>query len=563
MRKTCTQCQSAFEITDADLAFYDKVSPVFGNKKYLIPPPTLCPDCRQQRRWAFQNQRFLYRRKCSLSGQDIISAYSAEKPLTVLCKEDWLKTDNTDTGREFDFKKPFFEQFGDLFRSTPKAYALQTGEMINSDYTHFAGWQKNCYLIFDAGNCEDCMYGTFMGYCKSCMDVLDLQRNELCYDCVDLSDCYGLMHCTFCRNCSSSAYLFDCIGCKHCIGCVNLRNKEYCIFNKEVGKQEFEKTWKALFKGSFGTQEAMKKRWEEFAVTCPRRAVHNVNAKDCSGDYLVNCENATDCYKCIELRDSKYCQYSALKSNDIWDGSSCGESMSFCYEISASWGTVGQVGISNCCFDAFVFYGGNNVYYSIHCTENCKDLFGCSDLRGKKYCIFNKQYSQKEYETLVPKIIDHMKKTGEWGEFFPVTLSPFGYNESVAQDYFPLNKEETIENGWQWKDRDAKEYLPATFKLPSALKDTPDTIIKETLACTQCTKNYRIAAKELEYYQTHGLPIPRLCPDCRYLVRIARRNPQKLWDRACGKCNKPIKTSYSPERPEIVYCESCYLETVY
>jgi len=31
-----------------------------------------------------------------------------------------------------------------------------------------------------------------------------------------------------------------------------------------------------------------------------------------------------------------------------------------------------------------------------------------------KYCILNKQYSKEEYEELVPKIIEHMQKTGEW-----------------------------------------------------------------------------------------------------------------------------------------------------
>jgi len=37
-----------------------------------------------------------------------------------------------------------------------------------------------------------------------------------------------------------------------------------------------------------------------------------------------------------------------------------------------------------------------------------------------------------------------MMKTGEWGEFFPASLSPFGYNETVAQEYFPLSREEVL-----------------------------------------------------------------------------------------------------------------------
>lgn len=44
---------------------------------------------------------------------------------------------------------------------------------------------------------------------------------------------------------------------------------------------------------------------------------------------------------------------------------------------------------------------------------------------------------------------------------------------------------------------------------------------------------------------------------------MALRNPRKLWKRQCGKCGKEIQTTYSPERPETVYCEGCYLSVVY
>ena len=37
-----------------------------------------------------------------------------------------------------------------------------------------------------------------------------------------------------------------------------------------------------------------------------------------------------------------------------------------------------------------------------------------------------------------------MMKTGEWGEFFPSSLSPFGYNETVAQEHFPMSREEVL-----------------------------------------------------------------------------------------------------------------------
>ena len=84
----------------------------------------------------------------------------------------------------------------------------------------------------------------------------------------------------------------------------------------------------------------------------------------------------------------------------------------------------------------------HHVWYSMNCYDSSY-LFGCDGLRNKQYCIFNKQYTKEEYEVLVTKIIGHMQQTGERGEFFPSSMSSFGYNETVANEYYPINKEES------------------------------------------------------------------------------------------------------------------------
>jgi len=72
--KQCKKCSAKFDITDRDLEFYKKVSPKFpspqpsplGEREFIvyeIPTPTLCPECRQQRRLSFRNERKLYKRK--------------------------------------------------------------------------------------------------------------------------------------------------------------------------------------------------------------------------------------------------------------------------------------------------------------------------------------------------------------------------------------------------------------------------------------------------------------------------------------------------------------------
>ena len=218
--------------------------------------------------------------------------------------------------------------------------------------------------------------------------------------------------------------------------------------------------------------------------------------------------------------------------------------------------------------------------------KNSSNLFGCIGLRHKSYCILNKQYTKEEYEKLVPKIIEHMNKMPyvdkkgrvyKYGEFFPIELSPFSYNETIAQEYFPLTKEQAIEQGYFWYEKPKSEYKP-TIKakdLPDHIKDVKDSITKEIIECASCAKAsedkqnqcqgsgvYRILPQELEFYRKMNLPLPRLCPDCRHYQRIKQRNPLKLYKRKCDKCGKEILTTYSPDRPEIVYCEKCYLEEV-
>jgi hypothetical protein len=159
---------------------------------------------------------------------------------------------------------------------------------------------------------------------------------------------------------------------------------------------------------------------------------------------------------------------------------------------------------------------------------------------------------------------------GEWGEFFPPSLSPFGYNETVAQEYYPLTKEEALSKGFNWSDYEppppqvdrviTREQMK---KLPDNIKDIPDDILNWALTCEVTGKPYRIIKQELAFYREHNLPIPRRHPDQRHKDRMALRNPRKLYDRTCMKCNKPIKTTYAPDRPEIVYCEACYLNEVY
>jgi|AntAceMinimDraft_13_1070369.scaffolds.fasta_scaffold65851_1 hypothetical protein len=62
-----------------------------------------------------------------------------------------------------------------------------------------------------------------------------------------------------------------------------------------------------------------------------------------------------------------------------------------------------------CLFSAELWGNDKSVYYSQFCI-GCSNCFGCIGLRNKQYCIFNKQYENKDkYEEQVAKIIIHMQ----------------------------------------------------------------------------------------------------------------------------------------------------------
>jgi hypothetical protein len=257
------------------------------------------------------------------------------------------------------------------------------------------------------------------------------------------------------------------------------------------------------------------------------------------------------------MRHSQLCGWVA---KDMMDCSSAGKNAEILYEMHGA-----ASGCQHCAFMSFV----NNcqyVYYSEN-MRNCSRCFGCVGLTNKQHCIFNKQYDEKKYNELVSRIIEHMRQTGEYGEFFPVSISPFAYNETFSQEHFPLTKEETLANGWKWKDVTGEPpHVTKSMQgseLPRATADVSDDILDTAILCETTGKPFRIIKQELDFYRREGLPLPRLHPDERHRRRKALRTPYALWTRTCQKCQKEIQTSFGPERPEIIYCENCYLETIY
>ncbi|MEA2113102.1 MAG: hypothetical protein U9P63_00370 [Patescibacteria group bacterium] len=566
--KTCQNCKAKFVIEPEDFEFYKKIG---------VPAPTFCQECRMVRRWSFRDGRMLYKRKIENFDKEVFSSIPPNSPFKVYHSDYWWsdKMDAMKYGREYNFSRPFFVQIKELMHEVGLPHMANI-KIVNSPYCGNVSYLKNCYWVFNTGMSENCAYGIDVIKCRDSYDLIKTNNSELCYELFDCDKCYQVFFSNECKESSNIWFSKNLVDCHNCFGCVNLRHKKYHIFNKSHTKEEYLKKIKELGLGSCKNISELKEKAKKFWLGFPNKFMYGNKNVDVLGNYLNNCKNAKNCFLSRDLEDCSHCQMILFApSKDCYDITIAGGEL--CYELSIGGGyklkfcwLMPPKDLKNLDFGLF------DLEYTVLALDS-SNLFACVGLRHKKYCILNKQYTKEEYNKLVPKIKKHMNdmpytdKKGrvyKYGEFFPIELSPFAYNETIANEYFPLTKEQALERGYNWYDKPKNEYKP-TIKakdLPDNIRDVDDTVLKEIIECDSkhCAGSgvFRIIPQELKFYKKMNLPLPRLCPDCRHRERIKQRNPLKLWKRKCMKCGKEIQTTYSPDRKEIVYCESCYNKEV-
>ncbi|MDH4358662.1 MAG: hypothetical protein OEV37_01775 [Candidatus Berkelbacteria bacterium] len=568
--KTCKQCNEQFIVEDEDLEFYKKIFPTFAGKTYHIPPPTLCPDCRMIRRLLWRNERALYKRKCERTGKEIVSIYSPDKKhFKVWNQDEWYKDnwDPLDFGRTYNSSESFFKQFYELQQNVPRP-AMSFFNCEDCYYCNFVWNAKKCYLCWATMDLENCMYSTRSFESVGCVDCIDTRNSQHCYSCLDCENCYKARYSERCKDCSEISFCFDCRGCKNIYLCTNLRNKQYYIRNKQYSREEYfrvlEKNAGSISRGKQDTAEL--KEMEEKSIH-PEN--YNLKCEDCSGDYLTECKNCSECFLVAKSESSKYILSGNQNINHSYDIYQNVDS-EFSYE------GIGGSGYKNI-FCAWMMRGNDN-YYCNFC-ESCSNCFGCFGLKQKQHCILNKQYSKEEYEKIVSEIIEKMSKDKEWGEYFPSWSAPFCYNETMANTWFPKSRDEAVKLDAKWQDNDyipnySGDYYSPKDKIEEYIgnKEEQEKMVEGVLKCEVSGKPFKIMPQELNFYIENKIAIPTKHYEVRYLERFNLRNPRKLYRRQCmceepghnheGRCKIEFEATYAPDRPEKIYCENCYQKTV-
>lgn len=505
--------------------------------------------------------------------------YPTETPFPVYCTECWW-SDKWDAGsfaRDYDFSKSFFEQLKELLNAVPRIHLMQR-KSVNTPYANHLGECKNVYLSYSIVEGEDIYYSKMIDKSIKIFDSFNSTDSQNCYEIVDSEKDYNCAFLVRSHNCLDSRFLFDCVNCRNCFMSSNLRNKEYMIRNVQYSKDEYQKQIAAFDTKSFTHLENLKAEFGELIRKSIHKYANILKSVNSTGDNLINAKN---CRACFDFHNIENCAH-LFRGFGLKDSADI--DLTVMSELIYEYVTSGR---SNYLvrFAVGSFQAARDTYY----TDSCASVghaFGCVGIRSKERCVLNKQYDQKSYEELVEKIKRHMDempftdavgRVYKFGEFFPAELSPFAYNETMAQEFFPLTKEETRQKGFVWKELEERGYHPdlSSVELQDNLTDVKKDIIGKVIGCAhggkcmeQCVTAFRILPEELQFYQQMNLPLPRLCPNCRHYQRLKQRNPLKLWHRACmcdkahphhtGKCPNEFETSYAPDRSEIVYCEQCY-----
>jgi hypothetical protein len=400
----------------------------------------------------------------------------------------------------------FIEDFRELYLKSPQCGSW-TRASENCDYGDITTTSKDCYMCFNSGGCQNAYYSEDSRKLTDCIDCAFCENCELTYECVD---CDGLNNSNYCQDCHNSFdihYSYDLRRCNNCFGCVGLRDKQYCIFNKQYSKEEYEKAIKELNL----SEEEINTKVEELKLKTPRMYVHQFDTTDCTGDYIYHSKNCHMCFDTRHTEDSGYIIQANLDmgTKDSYDCGPIPTGMDLCYDVAYSHY------LFNC---NHLYWCGSlkDCEYCMNCFES-ENLFGCHYMKNKQdaFYILNQKVDEDYYRETTKKIKELLKEKGIY------TL------------YDLVNKD-----------------------LSEGKVDCPDDQLKRK--CTICSEEFEIVQQEIGFYKKKGIELPVCCPSCRAKQRINLRNERKMHKRTCDGCKNTLISTYPSESKHIVYCLKCY-----
>ncbi len=544
-------CEGIFQITDEDIEFY---------KILKVPPPKQCPTCRRQNRFAFVNSINLYKRDNNAPGKDnkMISFVPPASSLIVYDLKSYKNDfDPYSYATNYKENENFFEQLLELRFKVPQPAIIRDPSNVNSEYSLNGRNLKNGYYVSGGWNSENVWYSVGVNDSRSVMDIFSSHFIENSYELVFCEKCYNCRYLYFSDNCINSQFLYDCNNCIDCFGCVNLRNKSNCIWNIQFTKKEYENKISEINLRSRNFTNQVKEDFWKFVKSHPARAERHERVENVSGVNISNSRNCHDVIDTVLTEHVLHCDQ-IIGHKDSMDASISGGSEKLYQTIG-----VGSKSAN------VKFSFASKFILESEFVINCRNIeycFACIGLENKSYCIFNRQYEKEKYYEELDNIKLSLLKKGEYGEFFPYSMSTFAYNGSLATLAFPLNEDEIIKIGGLWQsdtdtDTQGMSLLP-TEEIPDLIQDVKDEILTKALICRKTGRPFRIVNSELEFYRNYNIPIPDVHPNKRMKDRYNYIGNYRMFNGICSLCKKDIKTMYNSNDNWKLYCDDCYKKEI-
>ena len=520
----CLQCKKQFNISSQVQSLMKRLK--LKDLKY-------CFNCSKQIMLSFWPYGNFYLKKDDLTGENIITTYPPQTKFPIYKRSNWHSDNWQAPQQDYDKNRTYFEQLIELQQKTPHFHALGDADSVNCDYCDDVWSSRNCYYNRSFLECENLHYSYRNIKVKDSIDITFSFNLNNCYDCTYCFDSYNLNYSINSRNCLDSYFLYDCRECEHCFMCYNLRFKKYCIINKQYTKEEYCNLLAAYKLNDFKTIQNLKQKFSEILKNI---ALHkqdlNTKTEECNGNFLDKCKSVENSFL---TQESENCSnfFRGIIDKDSLNISGClrGELNYFVVQSSDLYNCKVMIYCLNC-------------IESEYCDQcyDCKNCFGCVGLKKRQYCILNRQYSEERYYNL----INILKKTKDYGKFFPQIMAYNGYNASLAKFYYSLNNEDIVKFG-------------SFYEEEAVVINQKDAII-----CEATKKPFKLIPQEIEFYQKNNIPTPHHHPDHRNIIRYQFMTAVNEQRGNCRKCQKEIVHYYPLEwNYQNILCNNCYHENIY
>jgi pentatricopeptide repeat protein len=299
------------------------------------------------------------------------------------------------------------------------------------------------------------------------------------------------------------------ISCHNCVMCDWLENQSYCIKNKQYSKEDYQKYTKEILNNKHNF-------WNFYA---------NVNNKwnnywciDTQWEFMLKSQNIQNWYYGLEIKNWKNLLsvgWSKLNTDmyDCFEAWAHGNSDFFW--VMNAW--VKSSNVYNCEW----VVACNNIYYS-RFLENCNYCIWCIGLKNKEFCILNKQYTKEERFEKADQIFNQMDQNNILWKYFPATLNPFYFNDTMAYLVWNFTKEEVEAEWYLRRDEEVKVDIPQWMETIKATeldqyqwfdsewnwKIEPE-ILKKVIV-DEKGNSYRIIKMEYDFLMKYWLPLPEL-----------------------------------------------------